>query len=393
MPSFFLSETCKYLFLLFDEHNFIHKRPYIFSTEAHPYDAVQLHFLTQPNTPRNDPYISNVKKKASNILTEEGRQRSYSRKPSKVDLPAISSSAVARNKVPEKGLAKDGENLLDKLLRVVDLHKERQKQLEFKRQHVEEKDNAQQSSHPDVKSSSLPEDSSLLPLKCPKRLTWTPDYSYQPNYFKKSIPSNTKTPRNRVLNTITLLAHVYKQLQLGLTTMETPESSGAGAAIPRHPYSIYSARTDVCHSSDQPNKKGSESTIKSATTALMDAANKAAALAAAAAASAASEAGLKRTVAVNMGSLGEFEVKVFSDGFVVNSKQDLSTVEISNIGKNVVMVRDSGPGEDKQSVLTVVATTSGHVRTCKVQVVTASPDFFTETVVWERYHRAFLFLV
>ena len=42
MPSFFLSETCKYLYLLFDEGNFIHDRPYIFTTEAHPFDPLQL---------------------------------------------------------------------------------------------------------------------------------------------------------------------------------------------------------------------------------------------------------------------------------------------------------------------------------------------------------------
>ena len=42
MPSFFLSETCKYLYLLFDETNFIHDRGYIFTTEAHPIDPLQL---------------------------------------------------------------------------------------------------------------------------------------------------------------------------------------------------------------------------------------------------------------------------------------------------------------------------------------------------------------
>jgi hypothetical protein len=43
MPSFFLSETCKYLFLLFDESNFVHtSRDFIFTTEAHPIDPVQL---------------------------------------------------------------------------------------------------------------------------------------------------------------------------------------------------------------------------------------------------------------------------------------------------------------------------------------------------------------
>ena len=42
MPSYFLSETCKYLFLLFDENNFVHDRAYLFSTEAHPFDPLQL---------------------------------------------------------------------------------------------------------------------------------------------------------------------------------------------------------------------------------------------------------------------------------------------------------------------------------------------------------------
>lgn len=35
MNSFFLAETCKYLYLLFDEQNFAHQRRYIFTTEGH----------------------------------------------------------------------------------------------------------------------------------------------------------------------------------------------------------------------------------------------------------------------------------------------------------------------------------------------------------------------
>lgn len=42
MPSFFLSETVKYLYLLFDEDNYLHSRPMLLSTEAHPYDLIQL---------------------------------------------------------------------------------------------------------------------------------------------------------------------------------------------------------------------------------------------------------------------------------------------------------------------------------------------------------------
>lgn len=55
MPSFFLSETCKYLYLLFDESNVLHDRSYIFSTEAHPFDPVQLnwHKLMHKQKKRN----------------------------------------------------------------------------------------------------------------------------------------------------------------------------------------------------------------------------------------------------------------------------------------------------------------------------------------------------
>jgi len=35
MNSFFLAETCKYLYLLFDHENFLHKGNYLFSTEGH----------------------------------------------------------------------------------------------------------------------------------------------------------------------------------------------------------------------------------------------------------------------------------------------------------------------------------------------------------------------
>ena len=35
MESFFLSETLKYLYLIFDDDNFIHKGHYVFTTEAH----------------------------------------------------------------------------------------------------------------------------------------------------------------------------------------------------------------------------------------------------------------------------------------------------------------------------------------------------------------------
>lgn len=35
MDSFFLAETCKYLYLLFDENNFVNRKSYVFNTEGH----------------------------------------------------------------------------------------------------------------------------------------------------------------------------------------------------------------------------------------------------------------------------------------------------------------------------------------------------------------------
>lgn len=54
MPSFFLAETCKYLYLLFDENNFIHSRPFIFTTEAHPFDMALLKQLSKKLHRRDD---------------------------------------------------------------------------------------------------------------------------------------------------------------------------------------------------------------------------------------------------------------------------------------------------------------------------------------------------
>ena len=59
MPSFLLSETIKYLYLLFDEDNFIHDRSYIFSTEAHPFDTLQINSLKPKNYKHFEEYVSN----------------------------------------------------------------------------------------------------------------------------------------------------------------------------------------------------------------------------------------------------------------------------------------------------------------------------------------------
>ena len=51
MPSFFLAETLKYLFLVFDDDNFIHQSEHVFTTEGHPVSVAQVRAYRGPTLP------------------------------------------------------------------------------------------------------------------------------------------------------------------------------------------------------------------------------------------------------------------------------------------------------------------------------------------------------
>lgn len=64
MPSFFLSETLKYLYLIFDEDNFLHHdddREWVFTTEAHPIHYTPRHIGTPPRVGRFAKEIKSLK--------------------------------------------------------------------------------------------------------------------------------------------------------------------------------------------------------------------------------------------------------------------------------------------------------------------------------------------
>ena len=83
MPSFFLSETVKYLYLLFDENNFINQRSYVFSTEAHPFDSLQISKISNNNYSHFHEYLVNAS--ASAGVNDEGDEE--------LALPSSSSSS------------------------------------------------------------------------------------------------------------------------------------------------------------------------------------------------------------------------------------------------------------------------------------------------------------
>ena len=94
MESFFLAETTKYLYLLFDEHNFIHQSNgsvdqqikatqspscnpgsagYIFNTEAHPIDIGAIHCCS----PSRMTYIPEELFRTRDMLIENSQELNY----------------------------------------------------------------------------------------------------------------------------------------------------------------------------------------------------------------------------------------------------------------------------------------------------------------------------
>lgn len=61
MPSFFISETLKYLYLIFDDDNWVHKQstlpPFVFTTEGHPFPILkQAKVRTSPYSTQCDEF-------------------------------------------------------------------------------------------------------------------------------------------------------------------------------------------------------------------------------------------------------------------------------------------------------------------------------------------------
>ena len=65
-----------------------------------------------------------------------------------------------------------------------------------------------------------------------------------------------------------------------------------------------------------------------------------------------------------MGPLGDFTVYVYNDGFIVKSRTDGDIIEISNVGQDLMFVRDS----NKEGSAVVIGDQSGQVSSCTVSV-------------------------
>lgn len=241
MPSYFLSETCKYLYLLFDQDNFVHDRPYIFSTEAHPFDPLQL--------------------------------------PMRLDAL--------------KGSAKDTSN------------------------------------------SAIPSHSLPLPLKCQKGLWWdSSSLGYDAEYVrdqqrKRSSHFQGSTDAARATSNParrSMAAMNSGKLATLLHSSSLPDISeyrGAGPPVAEvtagMPDDENNEHPDTCYDGDTVLQPPSPDNAESPTNNHQ-------------------KQPPPQKITVTAQTLGEFDVSVYPDGFVVVSKEHLDTIEISNIGESVVFV-------------------------------------------------------
>lgn len=302
MPSFFLSETCKYMYLLFDERNFLHTKASIFSTEAHPFDVV---LISQ---------IRNYVREGRGGESMEERLTEF----------------VNRRKSTAK----------------LDKDKSRRRNRHGKKQMIENVN--------DVVIVPSIEHQTLL-LTCARKVWWDEMSSYDATIVNsKSIDRNeegkeiTKLRRsrngfssrrvkrqNRAQNN---LDSVYSRLKL----MDI--SRLHHRVIPFHDHLDQSVRK--CRPGDERKEMPSNPDLPTQNTPPSE------------------DPSVIKTVDLNVGSLGNFNIKVLADGFRINNKQDSRGLEISNVGKNVIFLRQTVG--DK--LFSVIGLPQGATSSCMVQL-------------------------
>eukprot|EP01035_Chromulina_nebulosa_P019328 gene19328-25192_t len=327
MPSFFLSETCKYLYLLFDENNFIHQRAYIFSTEAHPFDLTQIN--RQSRKLKTKPHV-NI---SAGVSTNE-------------------------SKTNNKALG-----LLDLLFGL------RKRNMEL------------------TISSSIT--SLKLPKKCPKALWFDRPSHFDMQYFDLLLSENSTNSMsssnhwNRVIDLVTS----YKSLTSDINEesindvndlfIDDPHSLADESLhkLSTYPsdlrdvdgdstFNTYSSNDNVniCKPSDKPSNR--LSSTNELTTGSFELSNKLS-----------KAVGPKESLQVPMGELGNFVVDVFPDGFRIHNKDEQRTVEVSGVGSDVTFVREFNDSINVH----IVGDNNGRTTRCALEVVDDRND-----IIWHR---------
>jgi hypothetical protein len=399
MPSFFLSETCKYLFLLFDEDNFVNTRPYIFSTEAHPFESTQVHFgdlrgfasnITARNPALNagDTADAGNKEALAVVPTEPVKTKS--------STPA---AGEGRKRKKRRGKADASISILEEAKR----HQKSLLQSLKTGAHaqvipVQALQQLLQNALPSMAVATVPtgdQRPSTLPLKC-RRPRWLDRSTSFDAEFLQEVNSNMRNEefkgkgkaqgRKNIVGRNDLRAHTpggRRPLRV-ISRPEAPQLSHSafvvvdlitelhqrqanGTALGDHIsklkwYQVPSHMFNVerCLPGDQPSKQKAASKNRGGTSPTAPPAGTPTAEPAAGEA--------LKTVKVTMGALGEFEINVYADGFFIHNDQDDSQVEISNVGRTLVLVRESVGDGGAHSKVLMANTEQRTITSCRVQV-------------------------
>lgn len=136
-------------------------------------------------------------------------------------------------------------------------------------------------------------------------------------------------------------------------------------------------RVDSCLRSEGPDLANSAATKQASSTASQASVSKRAL------AAAAGDPDVLKTVQVSMGTLGDFAVKVYTDAFLITNLNDGIKMEISNVGRPVVMVKETVHSSIPR-VLTADSSRSS-VDRCTVRVSRRKKKTgFSVGLIWER---------
>jgi len=356
MPSYFLSETCKYMYLLFDEENPFHERNYIFSTEAHPFDTMQIaEVCASPS------HISDYEQGSLTQLPDDSSRDVYTLFDNMMASFENIDAEFADIYV-EPGLESEPDSLPESI-------------------------NVSHSHYYMWKEGKVLHHELM---KCPKTAWWSfqsyhlPEASHADNIEKKQVRAvKAKATKKEASHAKNAMDKNKKKSPAGnlfdmLKSLSSQIQNVGKSNPPTDPSPEGNDVSTISEEYDDDNPLATCSILEDPTRAM----NKKTA-------EESEASGEGNAVELNVGALGSFTVHIFSDGFVINSHLYGNTMEISGIGQSSMFVKEY----NKSHSSAVVALKSGEIATCDVHVdVTWGPFSDGGETVWKakNYDQRFL---
>jgi hypothetical protein len=349
MPSFFLSETCKYVYLLFDEDNFIHSRPYVFNTEAHPFDLMQLHLMKKDreNKSLTEETRLNQQKNASllsQLLLGSSRRKRHKNKISSPQNyePANNDDGFKETLLPLKcGIQTYSTKISSSFFK-------------------DELDNLVERSvtHPNEKKSRRK--NVIVPsVSYLKELSHSRKNKFRGENLLKSMKSlvNILGYREKLLNPATKSSTVSKREEKEKCwSRHRPSATSVETGKPSQDASPSGSEGDDPSSSTMPEIDSKNPPEEEEITPL-------------------------KSLELSLGNLGQFSIKVYVDGFRISNKQDNRVLEITNVGKKSIFLREA----DNEGVRSVIGRFAGNIQTCFIEATTpVAASSVTHGQQWRR---------